>query len=154
MRQFLVAPCKISPPGKLGRFVACCLAWETKTHEDARQKSPRRKLRSLLPLAAMRTPSRRQPCQRRLLPQRTRQTLNNPAVARTSRNPVGDGLVPLRVNVCSTDKLVLWVYWSPQLPLLFSKVHRPYFGGSTEFTLVRLPQPDAPNLLKSSRCTG
>jgi hypothetical protein len=69
---------EISHPGKLGRFVACCLPWETKTHEDAKQKSPRRKLRSLLLPRATGTPSSRTPYQHLLLPKRIRQPLNKP----------------------------------------------------------------------------
>jgi hypothetical protein len=81
-----------SPPGNLDQFVACCLSWETKTGEDAKQKSPRKRLRSSLLRAPIHTPLPRQACQRRLLPQRIRQTLNKPGAARTYRILVWEGL--------------------------------------------------------------
>ena len=96
-----VPPLEIPPGGKLARFVACCLTWETKTKGSAKQKSPRRKLRSLPLRAAIRTPSRRQPCQRPLLPQRIRQTLNKPPAAQSYPNPCRGGACPCPSPVCS-----------------------------------------------------
>ncbi len=93
---WVVGPSTISPPGNLRQFVACCLPWEAKTGEDAKQKSPRKKLRSLPLPAAMRTPSPRRACQHQLLPKRIQQTLIKPAAARTSPKPCRGGACPSR----------------------------------------------------------